>query len=212
MNIVQAWQESLELLLPKNLVPFLQVVAKTALTVYRSLLVYFWWFILAGAVGLLTHPHIILFIIWLLFWILFIILAARPSVLLKDLKYYESNLLYGLPLLVLLFVPCCFPRMLIVLFAPYLVIAMFFLCDTNAKPYQLLCAPLRALKMAFLTLPLYLLIVLVLYGTNRYFCCTNVGPLLGTIFIIIPLTIVVISRLYVLHIHRHYKDYFEGCW
>ena len=210
-HILQAWQASLMLLLPKNIVPFFLVTIKTLIDVYRSMFFYFWWFMLAGAIGILTHAPLLFFIIWLMFWLLFLILAARPSTLIKDFTYYSSNMLYVLPFAVLLFVPLCCLQPIYYIFAPYAIIVLFFMCDANGKLSDLLWAPWRAANMVLMMLPLYVLIAALWYMLGYSFCCT-VLPLWITFFVVIPFMVALISRLYVLHIHQHYQDYFGHCW
>ena len=172
---------------------------------------YFWWFMFAGAIGILTGAPLFVFIIWLMFWILLLVLAARPSVELKDMRYYESSFIYIFPLGVLLFVPLCCLQPIYYIFAPYIVIDLFFICDSHRKPYDLLWANIRAMKMVVLTLPIYLMIAALWYAFGYSFCCTTI-PFWITFFVIIPFMIVLISRLYVFHIHQYYQDYFGKCW
>lgn len=209
--ILQAWYDSMMLFAPKNIVPFFLVTVKTLNEVYRSMFFYFWWFMLAGAIGILTGAPLFIFIIWLMFWILLLVLAARPSVEFKDMRYYESNFIYISPLGVLLLVPLCCLQPIYYIFAPYAVIDLFFMCDSRRKLYDVLWANIRAAKMVFLTLPMYVMIAAFWYLLGYSFCCTVI-PLWITLFAVIPFMVAFISRLYVFHIHQYYQDYFGKCW
>lgn len=203
-NMILSWLDSLKLLLPANFIKFSQIVLKSWLKMYWTLLLNFWWLLVGGVAALFLLTNWILFIGLLVLWLLLIILAVRPSLKLKNLRYFGDNLVYGFPLLILFAVPCCLPMKIVYGIAPFLFLTMFFLCDSNLKFIRVMTSPLRAAVMSFNKLPIY--------GTCAglfYFCSMLPWPI--NMFIAIPLLVTALSCLYTMWIHKHYKEYYEGC-
>jgi len=131
MQLMQAWQDSLKILLPKNLKLFSLVTLKAIVECYKVLLRYWWWLIvLFGAIiifkewlwyGVINRSLFVLtyfskkflgvhIISWLdmalnilsQLFIFIVCLATRPSVTKKDVNYFKSYLPYFCYVLILL--------------------------------------------------------------------------------------------------------------
>ena len=213
-NLLRSWRASLELLLPNNIVPFLLVTLKTVTEVYWLIVRYFWWFLLLGflVIEFFSHNFIIV-TAWLIGWLTILVEASRPSVLKKDLEYFFTKALSCFPFAVLFFVSCCIPPVLFYAIATYFMFMMFFLCDANYRLYNMVLAPLHAAKLSLAIAPLYALLVLLLYASGSMLHHINMGiAFLLMLFVVLPLFVAIISRLYVLWIHKEYKEYYERCW
>lgn len=211
-NIVRAWQSSMTMFLPQNLMPLLMVIFKTLLEVYRLIGTYFWWFILMGLIALMMNAHAIFFVVWIIVWLTLLVEASRPSLLSKNFTYFENNALSCLPVAALFFAACCMPVLLVCAGAPYLILLMFFLCDAHFKMYDIFVAPVRAGKLSLFLAPWYLVIVALLYGAGTLLCCSSSLLVVLMLFLVVPICIVTLSRLYVLFIHKEYKEFYERCW
>ena len=107
MNIIQSWKESLRLLRPENLKPFLMVTAKTVLDIYKNInkpLTSRGNWILFAAVAvlvLLTNTVKLLHLFWfealllnaIQYMLVFLFaLAVRPSIDQKGWDYFYENI------------------------------------------------------------------------------------------------------------------------
>lgn len=211
-DIVRSWRASMEMLLPHNCVPLLMVTLKNVMEVYGALLRSFWWFLLGGALMVYALPHPLVFIAWAIGWCAIVIEAARPSLLPKTMHYFAENAFSCFPLLLLFLVSCCVPAGVLYLVAPYGVLVMLFLCDAHYRLYDMLMAPLRAAKLSCAIAPLYVLIALLLYASGRLLCCSVLVPTMVMLLLVMPIVTVLLSRVYVMWVHREYKQYFERCW
>lgn len=112
MTLLQAWGDSLTLLQPKNLKPFIFVTFKSIIETYKLLFKYWWWlYVVIVAVGIGMNyvsfsvmPSALasqLFgsLLFSLFALLFLhvfasFLAACPSIAQKNYVYFKSYILY----------------------------------------------------------------------------------------------------------------------
>ena len=113
MNLLKAWQDSLDIFRPANFKLFLLVTLHSAWQSYKILFKYFWWLIMLSAFGLSmgswffaraplfaativkAHPILTLITIpvlalsgWFVSW--FAVLASRASTKKKDFSYFFS--------------------------------------------------------------------------------------------------------------------------
>jgi hypothetical protein len=103
---------------------------------------------------------------------------------------------------------------------PYIVIFFFFALDSQytfldvISDFRLpVLTPERALKMSLALLPLYALVAGILYGMVKLLVVSSSSLLImAWMFVVPPLFIVFMSRLYVVTIHKNYKEYYERCW
>lgn len=116
MYLIRSWQESLTLLLPKNLKLFALVTLNSIIALYKLLLRYWWWVVLLAVFTKIinstdiplrgepwsTYRFMHLFLIFLFCYISFLLLtfviclSTRPSVAQKDFSYFKSYLPYFL--------------------------------------------------------------------------------------------------------------------
>lgn len=115
MNLFLAWRDSLTIFQPKNFKLFFLVTLKTMVDTFKVWIKYFWWLPLIE----LVMPRVWLHLygttsffqnIWLhiaatnvmgMLWFVSILLAARPSVALKNCAYFRSyiwRIIYILPI------------------------------------------------------------------------------------------------------------------
>lgn len=227
-NYVVSWINSLKMLAPENFKPLALVTLKTFLEVYKTVFKYFWWFLAIGSVpmwlllktsgsaGIIPALQLT---IWTLGWLSLWLLLVRPSVELKNGEYFLKHILLwlffsGLILLAMAFHSSLTLRIVVM---PYVIFLSFFIGDTDYTILEIIRAPWRALKMSVALLPLYLMSALFLYGTEKLFrlfapTISYTVSLVCLLFFILPLFIVFMSRLYVITIHKNYKEYYERCW
>ena len=189
-----------------------------------------WAFALFYSVNFFIVPFMAMsFYLWTLF------LVARPSVELKDSSYFKRHVLFIVPATVftalLLFSNSSFhedmllmarnytvlgiipkiPTWIVSLILPYIVFLYFFLLDVHSEYSNLIRAPWRAVKISVALLPIYALLAIVVYGLSFVLGNSGVGSL-AWFFLIMPLFVVFMSRLYIITIHKNYKEYYERCW
>lgn len=203
-KILVSWLDSLKLFAPKNFIKFAQIVLKSWMKMYWTLMRNFWWLFIGGIVALFVRTHWIIFMGLLILWFLLIILAVRPSLQRKDFCYFGDNLIYGFPLLILFAIPCCLPMEIVYIVAPLLILTMFFLCDSGLNFTRVIMSPFHATVMAFNNLPIYAILAGLFY-------LSNILPWSINIFIRIPLLITILSCCYTMWLHKNYKVYYEGC-
>lgn len=202
--IIRSWMDSLKLFTPNNITQFVQAIGNAWLRMVWVLLKNFWWLLIGCFIVLYIRPHWILFIAMLILWLLLVIIAVRPSLHRKDFHYFSEHLIYGFPLLILFAMPCCIPAEVSIVFAPYLFLTMFFVCDSDFKFLEMIMAPVRAAIMVVKKLPIYV-------GLIGLFALCNLFPTMINLFITTPLLITVISVCYTMWLHKNYQEYYEGC-
>lgn len=203
-SLIHSWMNSLTLFLPTNLLQLLKAVVGALWDVFLVLMRNFWW---AGLLALLLfymHAHWTVLIILLLAWFLILLLAARPSLMRKDLSYFGHKMLYAWPLVLFFVVSCSLHPLIGMWIIPYLVLAQFFICDAPLRFIPQLKSFKHAAVMVFKKAPIYLLLVGVWYGMSS-------APLALWLLLLIPLYIIFISRLYIVWLHKEYQDYHEVC-
>lgn len=213
-NIISAWRSSFELFAPKTIVPILQVTVKTLLEVYWLIITQLWWFFALGVFIFFAKLQPVFYITWLVLWCTFLIIFARPSVEQKDFWYFAHRTPYGFFVMCIFFVSWYLwyiHSMIVILLLPYYCFCMFFLTDSNYVIADMLRAPLRAAKLSIAYAPLSLLISTAL-GLTAYFLLTSLFLKGIHLFVMAPFFVVLLSRLYVMGIHKGYKEYYERCW
>jgi hypothetical protein len=227
MNILQSWKESLMVLAPKNIKLFLLVTLKTLFDSINPIIFFYAASFIFLGIGFATGLTLLFSVISLVS-IFLITLSVRPSTLIKDMEYYLSDIFFiGSIVLFVLTVWSIGISSLSnkfgaigywtgLFFVPYGIIFLFFVMDANKKTSDLLRAPLRAFSMVVLTLPFYSIIALLfisIFMLIEHVIGENQIIIRTFLFVItIPFFITLLSRLYILHIHRHYQDYFGRCW
>lgn len=220
-NLVVSWWNCLKMLAPANLMPLVQVTLKALLEVYKTVFKYFWWF---AALGLVMAVRIVFFcythqvlgfalIVWIMLWVALLFLVARPSVALKDSSYFFHHSVLWLLFAGILFGVLAIPLSIAIriLLIPYVTFLCFFTADANSTLSEVVRAPWRALKMSLALVPFYVLTGGLLYAFMVFLKSSFLGALI-LIAAILPLFIVFMSRLYVITIHKNYKEYYERCW
>lgn len=113
MTLVQSWMDSLQLLKPKNLEPFVNDTLKSIREAYKLMFKYFWWLIalqLMCYIPLIAHrsPFLSIGSFSIVYQLLFFIvcLIARPSSIEKNYAYFRSHLrplIYFVPFKLVIF-------------------------------------------------------------------------------------------------------------
>lgn len=220
-NLVKSWVAALKMLAPEHVVPLLKVTLKTWLEVYKTMLTYFWWLIAFGLM-LIFWPHTasldaflwayFIGFVCLMVWIWALLLAARPSVELKDGFYFMRRMIYLIFLWFLLKDMANASWGVISLIVPYFTLVFFFMFDAHYDVFEMVWSPWYAVKMSGALLPIYGLVALLLYiPTKVLFLYANNITFLIWVLLVVPVFIVVVSRLYIISLHKNYKDYYEHC-
>ena len=199
LTFIRSWGNSLKLLRPSNLKEWGLLALKGSIGTYMVLLKYFWW--LLASLAVLTHlalnyKYYVFLIPYGLFvmavWFFYSLLAARPSVSRKDLKYFVGYWAHGLAALVIVFIMIAiwfimtlsYQNILQYMYgASYvsyfgrhvvdflgidlflikpLLFAVFFLCDTQLSIYSIFKSIWNGIKLLWYLLPICILIGLVL--------------------------------------------------
>jgi hypothetical protein len=192
----------------------MQVTLKTLLEVYSLLITQLWWFLAMGVGIFMMKLQPVYYITWLVLWCLFLVVLARPSVEKKDFWYLAWQIPYGFFVMALFFVSwylwylCPY-----IVFAavPYYIFFMFFMCDSNYSVPEMVRAPWRAAKLSLALAPIYAVISMLL-GLSAYFLPYHVNTQILSLFVVVPFFIILLSRLYIMAIHKEYKEYYERCW
>lgn len=220
-SLVKSWVAALKMLAPENVVPLLKVILKTLLEVYTTMLTYFWWLIGFGLM-LIFWPQIasldaflwayFIGFVCLMVWIWALLLAARPSVELKDSFYFIRRIVYLIFLWFLLRDMTHASWGVISFIVPYFTLVFFFMLDAYVNIFEIVWSPWYALKMSGAILPVYGIVSLLWYIPIKVlFSYDNGITFLVWVLLVVPLFIVVISRLYIISLHKNYKDYYEHC-
>ena len=232
MNIMVSWKDSLKLLKPENLKPFLLVTLKTTVDTYKfmnhPLPVRGNWFMAAVLILLisLTNSIKLFNLFWLqgflddvLFFGMYFIFCVgmRPSVDLKSweyFKFYLSQFWYLLALFLVLGLTNIF-------IIPFLFIGfiffLFFALDTRGSFSELIQAARNAGVMIVYNLPLMTVLYLVISTMHifvyylvrlalSYWGGLTMVVILYLIFI--PIAVAFISNIYIKRLHDQPELYF----
>lgn len=195
MNLFPAWLDSLTLFKPKNFKLFFLVTLKTMVDTFKVWIKYFWWLPIMEIVmvtSYLSNPWLRMAVTILIgmLWSVSVLLAARPSVALKNCAYFRSyiwRIIYILP--VSLLMDIAKEYFMNAVFFPYigqlsevtlaLIVATFamgiinwsiriyvinyalFVLDTDASIKQVFKSLLYALKMVVYNYPFYIVVYIV---------------------------------------------------
>jgi hypothetical protein len=227
MELMQNWKNSLQLLNPNQLKPFLMVTAKTVLSVYNTLnkpLSSRGNWELAGVVlFLIVLSNIIQNVFWLesiilngvrygLFFIF--ILSMRPSVSRKDQAYfleYIDRFKYALIATILLgILPPFFPVFAIPLVFLWWMFFLLFLFDSSGSFKATLRAKAQATKLLVYNLPICIVLELV-KGIIGYLLLDKfVGWAIGwggltlaiiVYLLVVPIIVALICNFYIKKFH-----------
>jgi len=211
MNLFVAWQDSLTILQPKNLKLFLLVTLKAMGDTFKPWIKYFWWLLLIE----FAMPRLWLTLygttsffsnMWLnmaatnftsMLWFVSILLAARPSVAIKNCAYFRSyiwRIVYVLPISLLInmgtsfLMYSVFDQYINISLSPtvvgavlimgiinwsvriYVINYALFVLDSDASIKQVLKSLLYALKMVVYNYPFYIIVYIVhgLINAGKY--------------------------------------------
>ena len=108
LGLIRSWGDSLKLLAPSSLKVWGLLTLKGLVETYKLLFKYFWWLLvsLAVLIYLSLHYKYYTFLVPYSFfvmavWFFINLLAARPSIAKKDLRYFVGYWAYGLVALVI---------------------------------------------------------------------------------------------------------------
>ena len=193
-------------------VPLLQVTLKVVLELMRELIYTFWIIILAGIIIWYMPLHYVIKYVWCLFWLFLLCILARPSVQRKSWEYVVEQLPYLFGLIMLVCIEWFIGRistLFALLLIPYNSIQMFFLCDSLYTFSDIIRAPWRAAKLSLAIAPWYAVLAIILMISSNFLEYSSMRIFM---LVVAPLYIVCISRLYIMVIHKEYKEYYERCW
>lgn len=233
MNIVQTWKESLALLKPQNLKPFLLVTVKTILDVYRTLNTPFttmgYWILGIGVVSLIVITNVVKF--FNMFWldeimlnsmryscVFMFALAMRPSVGQKTVAYFSDYIKRFWYIWVGMIV-CGLAYVYVIPFT-FMFSVLFLLAafDTKGSVGELFFALRTAFMMLLYNAPLFALLYAVLSIVNifiYYFIGFALGffgglTLAALLYIVfVPIEVALITNLYIKCIHGQPSLYFK---
>lgn len=233
MNILHSWKESLSLLKPENLKPFVLVTAKTVLDVYKNINKPLtsrgnWGlFGLVAALVIITNALKLFHLFWLeaimlnsiRYGLIFLFaLGLRPSIGQKTWDYFHENLQKFWYLMIAMIL-CGITGVYII---PFVFIwTLFFLFaafDSHGSMSELLVACRSSFLMVLYNLPICILIYgllgvinIVLYYLVAfalgYFGGLTIAVFLYILFI--PIEVAIIANLYIKFIHGQPSLYFK---
>lgn len=233
MKLIQAWKESLALLRPENLKPFLLVSLKTILDVYRPintpLTTQGYWMVGIGVMALIVVTNVVKYfnLFWLdeimlssmrYFCVFIFALAMRPSVDQKTVGYFLSYIQrywYLIVAMILLGITYILALPLMLIITVLFLLAFF---DTKGSLAGFLVAARTTALMLLYNLPIFLvlygalsIIDLILFYTVGFalgfFGGLTLAALLYIIFV--PIEIALISNLYIKCLHGQPSLYFK---
>ncbi len=233
MKLFQSWKESLSLLRPENLTPFLLVSVKTVRDVYRSintpLTSQGYWLLGTGVFGLIAITNVVkLFnLFWLdeimlnsmrYFCVFMFTLALRPSIEQKSWSYFHSYMQrywYTMIFMIFFGIFYVFVIPLAFIWTVFFLLSAF---DTSGTVNGLKVAMRTSFTMLLYNAP----ICIVLYGLLSvinvmlyYFIGFALGffgglTLAALLYILfVPIEIALISNLYIKFIHGQPSLYFQ---
>ena len=230
MQLLDTWKRSLDFLERKNLTLFGLVTLKAIQTTYSQIFRYLLvpiFFVLALDVMalhyniLFMHSQLWQLLIWTLriFFLIFVYLSVRSSTLLKNWDYYRSYWKHGiylLPFLSLVFLLLSWiGYWWWILLTPYVTFKILFFLDSLPEFKNYYDAGLRALKMIFYNLPIYLIIsVLLMIIWWLYMVIVQAVahyipvPIADVSLLLIPAEASLLSNLYIKWFHDQFDLYF----
>lgn len=197
MNLLPAWRDSLTLFKPKNFKLFFLVTLKTMVDTFKVWIKYFWWlpvieFVMPRFFLGFSNPwlSVAASILMSILWSVSILLAARPSVALKNCSYFRSyiwRIIYIAPVAVAMdlgkeylmgtffypyigqpssltaavFVAIIITGIINWSIRIYVINYALFVLDTDASIKQALKSLLYALKMLTYNYPFYIIVYIV---------------------------------------------------
>jgi hypothetical protein len=204
MNLFPAWRDSLTILQPKNFKLFFLVTLKTMVDTFKVWIKYFWWLPLIefvmpyvwvsiyGVPRFFSNPwlSIAASLLMSMLWFVSILLAARPSVAIKNCAYFRSyiwRIIYIAPVSILMDMVTSYAMgkffypyigtasgMSVSLAAAvflmgvinwsvkvYIIDYALFVLDTDASIKQVFKSLLYALKMVVYNYPFYIVLYIV---------------------------------------------------
>lgn len=172
MTLIESWMDSLHLLEPKNLQPFVMTTLKSILETYKLMFKNFWWLIVLQLLCFVPPSLSIssLFIAIVLQQILFCLtcIIARPSIVKKDLVYFRSHLYSFVYIILLLLVSSAVESVFtstigkLLPFSAWTIFFILFFLDSEQNVRNFFLSAWRALKMIIFNFPLILCVHLVL--------------------------------------------------
>jgi hypothetical protein len=233
MNIIQSWKESLRLLKPENLKPFVLVTAKAVLDMYKSinkpLSSQGNWFLLGVVAALVIITNVIK--LFHLFWveafllnsiryaIVFVFaLALRPSIGKKGWSYFYENIeKFWYILVVMILLGLCGAYIIPFFFVWYLFF-LFAIFDTHGTAKELIGAARTSFVMLLYNFPICAVAYAVIGVINivlyyfiafvlGYFGGLTIAVFLCILFV--PIEVALIANLYIKFIHGQPSLYFK---
>ncbi len=233
MNIIQSWKESLSLLKPENLKPFVLVTVKTVLDIYKSINKPLSsrgnWFLL-GAVAvlvILTNGLKLFHLFWLeaallnsiRYALIFVFaLALRPSIGQKGWDYFYENIQKFWYILVAMILLGLSGAYIIPFFFVWYLFFLFALFDTHGTANESLRAVRTSFVMLLYNFPLCAVVYAVIGVMNivlyyfiafvlGYFGGLTIAVFLCILFV--PIEVALIANLYIKFIHGQPSLYFK---
>lgn len=233
MNIFHSWKDSLGLVWPDKLKPFLMVTAKTVLDIYRSInkpltsrgnwIVLALLVVLVGLTNAIKMFHLffveeLLLNSMLHFLIFLFALGIRPSIAIKDEAYYSDYIKERWYLLVLTIVLGILPVYYIPLTFIWYVLFLFFALDSKNSFKDLAAAVKNSVIMLVYNLPLFVLVwavvglITVIMNFFVAFALYYFGGLTFAFILYIlfvPIQIALIDNIYIKLLHDQPSLYFK---
>ncbi len=233
MNLMQSWKESVGLLMPQNLKPFLLVTAKTVLDVYKSInkpltskgnwIVALVLVVLIGLTNVIKMFHLFLIEAILLngmlhFLFFIFLLGMRPSVDVKNWNYFERYLKkYWYLFIITIALGISHVYIIPFIFIAYLLFLLFAF-DSHGSGQEIIIAIKNSFKMIVFNFPVFFILFGVLGIINLilyflvafalgYFGGLTIASILYIIFV--PIEVAFITNLYIKFLHGQPSLYFK---
>lgn len=201
--IIKAWQESLALLRPQSLKPFLLISLKTIVMTYQKLLISFWWLLLAYGFALVFLYQVAPWVSLLLGLVIVALtfLIVRPSVERKTYRYF---LFYAVHDFTALFFLLLVPFLILTSFAAqiyalFFAFCLFFVADDDTGHFSK--SLYRTVVMIVISIPFLFVvhgIFMLLWTLLYYYAQIPVVYLL----LLSPLPLAILSTLYIKRLHE----------
>ena len=233
MNIIQSWKESLSLLKPENLKPFVLVTIKAVLDIYKSINKPLSsrgnWFLLGGVAALVIITNMIK--LFHLFWVEALLLnsiryalifgfalALRPSIGQKGEAYFYENIQNFWYILVAMIFLGLSGAYIIPFFFVWYLFFLFAVFDTDGTANKLIGAVRTSLTMLIYNFPICAVVYAVIGVINiilyyliafvfGYFGGLTIAVFLCILFV--PIEVALIANLYIKFIHGQPSLYFK---
>lgn len=223
MRLLDSWKQSFGLFERKNLAVFVLVWLKTVATTYRQFIEYLIAPFFAVQLLCLCIPfntmHVMSNITYLVFFI-FLFLTVRSSVLRKTWFYYSHYFTHGLFLLpwlmLIFFVLSKIGYWWWAIVTMFIAFTAFFFLDSRPSLKNFMESHLRAAKMIMYNLPIYLIIMVVLFGVWWLYMflvhAINIVipvPIIMATAVLMPLETCLMANLYIKWYHEQFTIYFD---